>query len=288
LPATLHGYSYVDNNPTNHTDPLGLCIDDPYDPYVDYTCWFVFNNLIRQYPEALVAFPGLASFSEEVLRGILRIYENPWPAPSPPRTEPIRIPLSDYWANLPLSGFEPVEVVLMPPGYTPQPWLRGLNPSGWETVATCLSAGGALIDLAEAATAILAIPAVPELLSIVDIGAALGSTLSAGETFIGKPHPDLPSMGVLGQDVLFTVGEAAFIAALEQVFVTTGYELGSIPGALTGYVVVKEIDGVTSFVSFAYDTSRVFKLTPNRVSIGLYMNESSGYPRIGLAFLLYE
>jgi RHS repeat-associated protein len=83
LPSTLHGYGYVVNNPTNHTDPLGLCIDDPHDQFVDYTCWFAFYNLIHRYPEALEDLPNLADFPEEQLRNILNVYdqglfEPPW------------------------------------------------------------------------------------------------------------------------------------------------------------------------------------------------------------------
>jgi RHS repeat-associated protein len=38
-PATLNGFSYVNNNPARLVDLLGLCDYDPYDPYYDYDCW---------------------------------------------------------------------------------------------------------------------------------------------------------------------------------------------------------------------------------------------------------
>lgn len=69
-PTSQHPYTYVSNNPVNRTDPRGLC--DEILP--DELCWSIFEEIERRYPEALDTFPGLATFPEEELRGILESY----------------------------------------------------------------------------------------------------------------------------------------------------------------------------------------------------------------------
>jgi hypothetical protein len=73
------------------------------------------------------------------------------------------------------------------------------------------------------------------------------SCIANGECYFGKPHPDLPEMLVVNQDVLVNAGDFA-----------------------VSWTVVLDI--ITTSVSFIYDTIDIGGGVPNMVSIGVAPN----------------
>ena len=68
-PSTLHGYSYVENDPINKVDPTGLCAE------VGNEACSIYDRLIAKYPE-LANVPVLPNLSESELRRLEQLHGN--------------------------------------------------------------------------------------------------------------------------------------------------------------------------------------------------------------------
>ncbi len=140
-----------------------------------------------------------------------------------------------------------------------------------ELLATVLGWGGAILDAGEALVSAAAISLFPELLSIADVAASYSSSYFAGETGSTKLHPSLPDMWVASQDVIWTISELAVPSAARGVATLAGSLAGGPVGGIAGFEFGNLVDVGTSYASFAYDTSRMLGIIPNRYALGFYL-----------------
>lgn len=142
---------------------------------------------------------------------------------------------------------------------------------------------GILSGLMDSAEAIAAASAtvgmgkgLPDILSLLDIGVSAFGSYFGGET--GRRmqlHSRLPEMTVLGQDIIWTTGEAAAGITAKAVLGTTGFIVtgGNPVGFVGGTSFGDAIDVITSATAYVYDWSRVLEVTPTTFAIGFYIDE---------------
>jgi len=115
-------------------------------------------------------------------------------------------------------------------------------------------------------------PGLDEVIAMGDVGLSVIGSISQGETYYGKPHPDLPPMLVLGQDVNVAAGDLIVGSVADAV--------GGVLGQPTvgGSVVASEVvDWVTSFYSAGYDFGRLFQDIPTEGGTGFYRDDRNRY-----------
>ena len=97
------------------------------------------------------------------------------------------------------------------------------------------------------------------------------SGLSSGTNYLfERPHPDLPPMVTINQDVLVTGGDLVVATGAKYVLGPgSGGAAGNVPGAGAGYVAGLGTDVVTTGASIYYDYNRTFGDWPMHVSMGL-------------------
>lgn len=180
----------------------------------------------------------------------------------------------------------PVDIILFPEGVP-----ENLPPPlvGYENYYAAQTATGigVLLDVVEAAGPFYPYSGVPEIAAFVDLGVAGAGSIFAGETYIGQPHPNLPTMAVFGQDVIVASAETAVGTigkwALTAGGVASGNPAVAIGGAVGGVVV----DTATSASQAVYDAGRFFEKIPTIVSAGLYLDDRWP-PRPRAAFMFYQ
>ena len=200
------------------------------------------------------------------------------PPPLPPFSNGCPLPKT---LNRPIvHKIGPVDIILFPGG-PPDLDFEYKN----KTVARSFTSIGVLLDVVETGGALYPYSGIPEISAFIDVGiAGLGSFFD-GETYIAQPHPDLPRMAVVGQDVLVASAETAVGTigkwALTAGSAASGNPFVAVGGALGGIA----LDTTTSASQAVYDASRLYGVFPTVVSVGGYLDER-WYPRI--AFMFYN
>lgn len=92
------------------------------------------------------------------------------------------------------------------------------------------------------------------LLGIGDWGVTLAGCIGVGDCYYDQPHPDLPNMVVIGQDVLVTSVDVG----LPIIMLGTTGPVGQIA-----------TDGITTSFSLMYDGFRIWGGTPTHINIGI-------------------
>jgi hypothetical protein len=145
----------------------------------------------------------------------------------------------------------------MPVGYPSNP---GANPDD-ESEGQLLTLLGQNADLIELGSDFLINPLVPVVAGFADLGITGFACIKFHQCYYGQPHPDLPNMLVINQDVIVTTGDA---------FAPVGAALiGALPtGGLGAVQASIGTDIVTSGGSYLYDIGRLTGNIPNIVSVG--------------------
>ena len=91
-------------------------------------------------------------------------------------------------------------------------------------------------------------------LGIADVGFTYSACVLVGDCYIGQPHPDLPEMLVIGQDVIVTSSDVVLPL------------LGLGGGGPAGQALT---DAITTMFSGAYDANRIWNDAPTHMAIGV-------------------
>jgi hypothetical protein len=152
---------------------------------------------------------------------------------------------------------EDVIIVVMPPGSNP----NMPRPEWAQRLGMAMGIAGFLMDVGEMIG--IFVPGFEEdVTALWDVGVTYASSLLSGQSYLFEtPHPDVPSMISVNQDVLVTAGDA-FIAL-------GGKTAGAVAGGPIGYGVGLGTDFVTTGASLVYDYNRVWGTTPNYVTAGV-------------------
>jgi RHS repeat-associated protein len=119
---------------------------------------------------------------------------------------------------------------------------------------------GAGADIAE----VLTIPWVDEAVSVGDVILTTFASTFQGEAYYGRPHPDLPPMFVLSQDMVLTAGELGIGVVADTV--------GSLLGP-EGIAAGEAVDWITSGLSAIYDGGRLINAIPTEGAVGIYQDD---------------
>jgi len=107
-----------------------------------------------------------------------------------------------------------------------------------------------------------------QVVAVVDLGLTTYASLFQGEFYYGRPHPDLPPMWVMSQDMVVTAGELGlgvvteFLANLLSVPTEGASEAGSFI-----------VDVGTNGASIVYDVGRLSGDFPTQFAIGFYAED---------------
>ena len=206
----------------------------------------------------------------------------PVPVPTPPTPGPTPTP-SPYTptptgAPTPDGASECVEfpVVISYPGYDFIVMPPGSNPAMPRSdilrrLGTGLGIAGLLYDIVEMMEIFTPVPGDEDLTAVWDVGVTYLSGLFYGTNYLfERPHPDLPLMVTINQDVLVTGGDLVVAAGTKYVLGPGGGgAAGNVPGAGAGYVAGLGTDIVTTGASIYHDYNRTFGDWPMHVSVGL-------------------
>jgi hypothetical protein len=243
-PQAFNKYSFVVGNPLRHIDPSGhgIC-DEPGGGPDNPDCQ------AREEDQP----PTLEEIIIETLQGMEDVIFDP------ERTEPIQIPLGDGTI-----------LVIMPVDSDPfqdrsgVEWLGGAS----EVIGIL----GAVNDGIEGLALVTGGPFGPaDFFAGTDTILAGAVSACSGDMWFGKPHPDLPAMWLLGQDVLWTAGVDGvgphFVGAVGAMFT----------GNLGGYAVGKwGGDFGTTLLSIGYDIGRAKGNVPTLVNAGWGWSSQGG------------
>jgi RHS repeat-associated protein len=149
-------------------------------------------------------------------------------------------------------------VIIMPPGstsYAPRSNFAqrlGIN----------LGIAGFLFDVGELVGIFIPQIGGEDAAAFSDVAVTYASSAFSGQSYVfEQPHPDVPRMLSVNQDVLVTAGDAIGALAAKGVF-------GILTGG-GGIVAGKGVDVVTTGASAVYDYNRVFGSTPNYITAGI-------------------
>jgi hypothetical protein len=187
------------------------------------------------------------------------------PIPNPAPLTPVRIELRNPGLLI------PTEIIAFPLG-TSHVIQANIN----KTYADILSRIGFGADVAELISMIPQVPGIPDAVAVFDIAVTTGASYYSGETYLyQQPHPTLPPMTVIGQDVIFTSADAVGAALAKVVLPILGTGIGSsvsIPGGVmgvaAGYVGGQAVDVVATVASVVYDGARLAGM-PTYFSYGI-------------------
>jgi hypothetical protein len=182
----------------------------------------------------------------EILHSMLDVIHDPT------RTEPIQITLDDGTV-----------LVIMPVNSSP----GSPESDGRSTASTILSYVGIWLDLAELMAILIPIEGFTGDvgLSVGDLLVTVGSCYYGGQCYLsGQPHPSLPEMAVVNQDVLVTAADLGIPIGI-------GLTVGGLTGnPATGAASELVVDVGTTLFSFAlYDPNRLSGDWRNHISVGI-------------------
>lgn len=158
------------------------------------------------------------------------------------------------------------DLIVMPPGSQP----AMPRPPFLQRLGVALSIAGFVFDIGKMIQ-IFTPGWDEETTALWDVGITYFSGLSYGTNYLfERPHPDLPPMVTLNQDVLVTASDLGFAAAAKYVIGPgVGGAVGNAPGAGTGYIAGLGVDIATTGFSAYYDWNRTFGDWPMQMSIGV-------------------
>jgi RHS repeat-associated protein len=186
------------------------------------------------------------------------------PIPDPEPTKPKRIPVH-------LAGLRtPTEIIVFHPDVPPI-----LEQNRNQTAATFYSRLGVTADFVELVSSPFGW--IPSAAALVDVGVTGFASFFSGETYFGRPHPSLPPMLVLGQDVIVSSADAATAALAGAILPDLGAMVGSSAGGLpgtvaggaTGQLSASAIDVTTTTIKLYYGTARLRGL-PTYLSYAIF------------------
>ena len=253
LPSTLHGYSYVSNNPINRSDPLGLCEYDPYDPYLDYDCWVLARELSNKgfgvYEEFITwDYDSLHLYHKLVTsQGDKQKWSIHGEIYNPNRTEPLIV---DH-------------MIYMPYGYP----TSTNRPPEWDRYSQVFSITGLRLEWMELTLALILLDGTTgeTAMSGGDVLVSAASCYYGGQCgWTPTPiHPNLPPMFLIGQDFLVSASDLTLPPLLGLgTLLSTGNPL-----AAGGVSLCTDI--ITTGSSIVYDSGRLNGEINYRVTIGI-------------------
>jgi hypothetical protein len=170
----------------------------------------------------------------------------------------------------------------MPPGYKPNVNADNVNlPFGIdpEDATLALSMLGTGLDVAEMLSTIPA-PQIAAFLAWIDAGVTGAACYTAGECYINQPHPDLPTMIVINQDVAVNALDAILVGAIPDTPIET------VADASLTVTKRQVVDTVTSYASFIYDNFDATGFIPNHVSFGVGYDQVTN--DLGFYIIVYQ
>jgi RHS repeat-associated protein len=230
-PQSLNRYSWVLGNPLKFVDPTGHKEEGECSPN-DEGCE-------GQPP------PPIDEVIVEILQGMVDAINDP------ARTEPILIALDDG-----------TTLVIMPLGSKTFQDRKGFE---WaENAVGAIGVLGAINDAIEGISLVAGGPWGPaDFFGGTDTLIAIAGSACSGDMWFGKPHPDLPAMWLVGQDVLWTAG----VDGVGPHF--AGAAGAMLTGNLGGYAGGKwSGDLFTTGLSIGYDVGRVKRNIPTVINGG--------------------
>jgi hypothetical protein len=152
-------------------------------------------------------------------------------------------------------------IIIMPIEYPPSP--NNLTAEQLE-LAQFQTEWGITLDMAELIAILVQLDSVvfDYGLSGADVIVTFFSCVNMGECYYGQPHPDLPEMLVVNQDVLLTTSDLVIPLAAGLIAAVPTGGVGFIPGS-------QIVDAYTTTASMIYDTTRWTGDTPNYISFGV-------------------
>jgi hypothetical protein len=234
-PQALNRYAFVLNNPLKYIDPTGhgYC-DSPY------------------------ALP------EDCAEADKKVGTPPQPPKPPSPFDLIRDAVSDP------NRIETVMVeVAGIPVYVMPPDVNQLVPrsQGLQKIGTAFGIAGFLFDVGEMIGIFVPEIGGEDAAAVGDLLVTSISCVASGQCYVGEsPHPDLPPMIGVSQDILITAGDLG----LASVAKAGGAAIGGPPG----YVAGLGADVITTAISGLHDFSRVFGGVPNRLTVGVTLVET--------------
>lgn len=160
------------------------------------------------------------------------------------------------------------DFIVMPPGSDP----AMSRPPFLQRLGVALSIAGFVFDVVEMLQIFTPGPE-EEATAAWDVAVTYLSGAFYGTNYIpffDRPHPDLPLMFTVNQDVLVTGGDFAVAAAAKYVAgPAAGGAAGNAPGAGAGYIAGLGVDVVTTGFSAYYDYNRTFGDWPMQMSVGV-------------------
>ncbi|MFC1976540.1 RHS repeat domain-containing protein, partial [Chloroflexota bacterium] len=169
------------------------------------------------------------------------------PSQNPKTLKPIRIRLQNTGTGI------PTEIIVFPPG-TSHVIQANVN----KTRSNLLSWIGFGADWLELIAIAPQIPSLPDVVALGDVGVTTAASYYSGETYLyQQPHPSLPPMTVIGQDVIVTSADAGGALLAKSILPALGFEAGGVGGGMLGYVGGQAVDVVATIASVVYDGSRL-------------------------------
>jgi hypothetical protein len=158
------------------------------------------------------------------------------------------------------------DFIVMPPGSNP----ALPRPAFFQRLGVSLSIVGFVFDIGELIQ-IFTPGWDEETTAAWDVGVTYLSGVFYGTNYLfERPHPDLPPMVTLNQDVLVTAADLGIAAGAKYVIGPgVGGAVGNAPGAGAGYIAGLGVDVVTTGFSAYYDYNRTLGDWPMHTSVGL-------------------
>lgn len=163
-------------------------------------------------------------------------------------------------------SYDAYDFIVMPPGSdSAMP-----RPPFLQRLGVALSVAGFVFDIVEMIQ-IFTPGGDEETTAVWDVGVTYLSGVFYGTNYLfERPHPNLPPMLTLNQDVLVTASDLGIAAAAKYVIGPgVGGAVSNAPGAGGGYIAGLVVDVVTTGFSAYYDYNRTFGDWPMQMSIGV-------------------
>jgi len=205
------------------------------------------------------------------------------PSSSEVTFEPLRIEL-----RYPGTSAIPIELILFPPDMPPI--IEANRDENRARLLGTLSLAADWVELSTIPLSFTPFGALPDWVALGDIVIAGFGSYYVGETYLlERPHPSLPPMVVLGQDILVTSADAGLATLSKVILPILGMEIGAaasgvggIAGGIVGYITGQAVDVGTTLHSIGYDRGRLEGTKPIYLSYGIFWED-----RLRQAILIY-